>query len=111
MALKGFLGILVILPEMRGGWRFQFGFLGGVLHAERRPFTWRNLLFLRRNFMELLLESLDRGVSNEVVPFGGRSWEDVSLEFEGVASVAAGWRIGLGLFVFLFKKCKHRSVM
>ena len=27
--------------------------------------------------------SLDNGVSSEIVPFGGRSWEDMPLEFGG----------------------------
>jgi len=38
----------------------------------------------RRNLPELLL-GLWTGVSNEVVPFGGRSLEDISSEFGGVA--------------------------
>jgi len=60
--------------------------LGDMFPKERRrPFTWRNLLFLRKNLPELLLGTLDSGVSNEVVPFGGRSWEDISPEFGGVA--------------------------
>jgi len=42
-------------------------------------------LFLRRNLSEFLPGSLDSGVSNEIVLFGGCSREDVSSEFRGVA--------------------------
>ena len=38
IALEGFLGILIILHEMSRGWRFRFGFLGGVFQADRRRY-------------------------------------------------------------------------
>jgi len=42
VALEGFLGTLVVLPEMhRGGW-FQSGFFGGIFQAKgRKSFIWR----------------------------------------------------------------------
>jgi len=47
------------------------------------------------------------------VPFGGRSSEDVSLEFGDVAG-RSGRMEGSdrdNLYFFFFKKCKHKSVI
>jgi len=83
VASKGFLGILVILLEIREGWGFRFGFLGGVFHGRREDLSLEELLFLQRNLPELLPGSLDSGVSNEVVLFCGVS-RGLSSEFKGV---------------------------
>ena len=56
-----------------------------VLGGEEKVFHLTESLFLRRNLPELLPGSLDNSVSNDVVSFNGRSWEDVSSEFEGMA--------------------------
>jgi len=62
--------------EMRGGWWCRFGYLGGVFEAERRRFfTGGTFIFAKEPSVasSLIQGSLDSGVSNKIVPFGGRS--------------------------------------
>ena len=88
VASEGFLGILVILPDMRGGWRYRFGYLGGMLQVERRkPFTKGTFTCVKEPPVasSLILGSMESGVSNKVAPFGVCSPEDVSSGCRGVA--------------------------
>ena len=84
MASEGFLGVLVILSEMRGGLRYQFDCLGSVFQVKRRrPFIRGTFIFTKETLGSFFLVpgSLDSGVSNKVVPFGRHSPEDISSEF------------------------------
>jgi len=47
VASKGYLGILVILPEMHGGCQYHFGCFEGMFQVERkRPFTEGTFIFV-----------------------------------------------------------------
>jgi len=81
--LEGFLGILVVLLEMRRGELFQSGFLGGVSRWERKDLSFKgSLIFVKKppGTSSLILRFLNSGLSNEDEPFGGYSQKYVSLE-------------------------------
>ena len=111
LVLEAFLGLFGILVEVRGGWQFRSGFLGSIFQTKkRRSFILRISYFCEGTSQSFFLGLLGRGVSNGAVQSDGCSPKDKLLEFRGMAR-RNGWMEGSGSLVFLFKKCKHRSVM
>ena len=76
----------MILVEVRGGWRFQFDFLGGAFQIERRrSLIWRISYFCKGTSPSFFQGLLGSGLSNETVLSDGHSLKDMRSEFEGVA--------------------------
>jgi len=77
VASEGFLGFLSLSLRCAEDGGSSLASLEVCSKWKGEDLSLKESLFLRRNLLELLSETLDSDVSNEVVPFDGHSREDV----------------------------------
>ena len=97
----GLLGILVVLSEMRGGWRFHFASLEACFRRRGEDLSLGGIF-------SFVIESppTSSRVSRQwdEQPFSGHSQEEVSSEFEGVAGCSGMMEGQIEIICIFFKK-------
>jgi len=112
IALEGFLGTLVVIVEVCGGWGFWFGFLGGIFQMKRRrSFIWWISYFYEETFQRFFWGLLGSGVSNEILPFDEYSPEDMLSKFRGVIGRSSRMKGSDQIIYISFQKNVNTEVL